>query len=171
MNDESGAYGYTYNSQNQLLQISNDSKVQIKYTYDVIGNVESVTDTLGFTTTYHYDKSSRMARVDYDGKETSYSYDKNGNRTMVQYEDGLKEVYTYDLNNRLLTLTNKRNNGSEISSYRYTYDDAGRQITKTDSFGSTAYSYDDAGRIKQVEAPGKKRQSMPMTGQETGSLC
>ncbi|MEK3795064.1 restriction endonuclease fold toxin [Paenibacillus sp. FSL R7-0204] len=155
MNDVSGTYSYTYNSQNQLLQISKDSKVQIKYTYDVIGNVESVTDILGYTTTYQYDKSSRMARVDYDGKETAYSYDKNGNRTMVQYEDGLKEVYTYDLNNRLLTLTNKRNNGSEISSYRYTYDDAGRQITKTDSFGSTAYSYDDAGRIKQVEAPGK----------------
>nr|WP_274529245.1 RHS repeat domain-containing protein [Paenibacillus piscarius] len=155
MIDESGTYGYTYNSENQLLQIMKDSKVQLLYTYDVIGNVESVTDTLGFTTTYHYDKSSRMDRVVYDGKETTYSYDKNGNRTMVQYEDGLKEVYTYDLNNRLLTLINKRANGSEMSSYRYTYDDAGRQISKKDSFGTTAYSYDEAGRIKQIEAPGK----------------
>ncbi|WP_233182425.1 RHS repeat-associated core domain-containing protein [Paenibacillus sonchi] len=154
MNDESGAYSYTYSSENQLLKTLKDGKPQIVYTYDEIGNIETVTDALGFTTTYHYDKSSRMDQVAYDGRETDYSYDKNGNRTMVQYEDGVKEVYTYDLNNRLLTLINKRSS-SEISSYSYTYDDAGRQITKKDSYGTTRYSYDEVGRIEQVEAPGK----------------
>jgi YD repeat-containing protein len=37
----------------------------------------------------------------------------------------------------------------------YTYDAAGRQITKTDSYGTTNYTYDKAGRILKVDGPGK----------------
>lgn len=155
MTDESGVSTYIYDSENLLLEMSKGGKKQIGYTYDDIGNINKVTDALGYITTYHYDKSSRMNQVTYDGHTTVYTYDLNGNRAAVQYEDGVREVYSYDRNNRLLTVINKRTNGSEVSGYRYTYDEAGRQDSKSDSYGTTKYKYDQAGRIEQVEAPGK----------------
>jgi RHS repeat-associated protein len=85
----------------------------------------------------------------------SYTYDINGNRTSVAYEGGVKEAYTFDRNNRLTKLINKKPDGSIISSYSYTYDASGRQTSKTDSFGTTTYTYDKTGRILKVEAPGK----------------
>ncbi|WP_173138072.1 RHS repeat-associated core domain-containing protein [Paenibacillus tritici] len=155
MTDESGVSTYIYDSENLLLEMSKDGKKQISYTYDDIGNIDTITDALGYVTTYHYDKSSRMNQVTYDGHTTAYTYDLNGNRAAVQYEDGVREVFGYDRNNRLLTVINKRKNGSEISGYRYTYDEAGRQETESDSYGTTKYKYDQAGRILQIEAPGK----------------
>jgi YD repeat-containing protein len=46
-------------------------------------------------------------------------------------------------------------NCSFVSSFSYTYDVAGRQATKTDSFGTTNtnYTHDAAGRITRVEMP------------------
>ncbi|OMF86246.1 hypothetical protein BK146_27790 [Paenibacillus sp. FSL R7-0333] len=155
MTDESGTSSYTYDSENLLLELSKDGKKQIGYSYDDIGNLAKITDALGYVTAYHYDKSSRMDQVTYDGHTTVYTYDSNGNRTAVKYEDGVSEVYSYDRNNRILNLINKRKDGSEVSRYLYTYDAAGRQETKSDSYGTTTYKYDQAGRIKQIEAPGK----------------
>ncbi|MDR6553468.1 RHS repeat-associated core domain-containing protein [Paenibacillus qinlingensis] len=155
MTDESGTSSYTYDSNNRLKQIAKDGKTQISYTYDVVGNIESVTDKTGFKTSYTYDKSSRMETVSFQGKTTKYSYDENGNRTSIAYEGGVKEDYTFDKNNRLLALTNKKSGGSIISEYTYTYDETGRQVSKTDSFGTTNYTYDAAGRVEKVEAPGK----------------
>jgi RHS repeat-associated protein len=114
-----------------------------------------VTDALGNATTYTYDKSSRMGTVTADGKTTTYAYDENGNRESVKYPGGVSETYAYDKANRLTSLANKKPDGTVISEYAYTYDDAGRQASKTDSYGTTAYTYDEDGRIKKIEAPGK----------------
>jgi YD repeat-containing protein len=137
MTDESGTSEYEYDENDRLLKIVKDKKVQISYTYDAVGNVASVTDLTGFQTFYTYDKSSRMETVTFNGKTTDYSYDKNGNRESIVYSGGVKETYVMDKNNRLLMLTNLRPDGSVISKYSYTYDDAGRQTSKTDSFGTT----------------------------------
>ncbi|TBL71232.1 polymorphic toxin type 30 domain-containing protein [Paenibacillus thalictri] len=155
MKDDSGISSFTYDSRNQLKRIEKDGVMQLAYTYDEIGNIETVTDAKGFMTTYGYDKSSRMEHVAFNGKTTSYSYDENGNRTSIEYQGGVREEYVFDRTNRLISLANKGPDGSQISKYSYTYDDAGRQATRTDSFGITNYSYDAAGRIEKVEAPGK----------------
>ena len=96
-----------------------------------------------------------METVTYGGKTTTYSYDDNGRRSSVTYEGGVSENYSYDRDNRLITLTNTKPNGGKISEYSYTYDLAGRQITKTDLYGTTDYEYDKAGRITKVATPGK----------------
>ncbi|MFE5319172.1 RHS repeat-associated core domain-containing protein [Paenibacillus sp. NPDC056579] len=155
MVDNSGTSSYAYDKKNQLLSISQDGKSQISYTYDALGNVESITDLKGNQTTYTYDKSSRMETVAFQGNTTTYTYDENGNRKTITYEGGVNEEYTFDKNNRVVTLTNKKPDGDVISSYSYTYDAAGQQDSKTDSFGTTRYIYDAAGRIAKVEAPGK----------------
>lgn len=155
MTDESGASQYVYDKNDRLTHVVKNGEAQLTYTYDAIGNVYSVTDKKGFTTDYKYDKSSRMETVTSVGKTTTYAYDKNGNRESIAYEGGVKENYTYDRTNRLLTLKNVEPGGGILSQFSYDYDVAGRQISKTDSYGTTNYAYDKAGRIQKVEAPGK----------------
>ncbi|MBO8173610.1 MAG: RHS repeat protein [Bacillaceae bacterium] len=155
MADESGTSLYSYDKRNLLEQITKNGVVEIRYTYDSLGNIKTVTDKLGFTVSYTYDKSSRMETVSYNGQTTTYQYDKNGNRKATIYPGGVRVDYTYDKNNRLLSLVNKKPDGSIVSEYHYTYDGAGRTTSKTDSFGTTTYAYDPAGRVLKVEAPGK----------------
>jgi RHS repeat-associated protein len=155
MTDDSGSTVYTYDGNNRLTRVEKDGALQVAYGYDAVGNVTSVTDSKGNTTSYTYDKSSRMKTVSFGGKTVTYAYDTNGNRTSVTYDGGVKEEYTYDKNNRLLTLVNTGPDGREISRYSYTYDLAGRQTSKTDSYGTSTYTYDAAGRVIKAETPGK----------------
>ena len=85
----------------------------------------------------------------------TYHYDENGNRSSIAYDSGVKEAYEYNKDNKVISLINKSADGSEISHYSYTYDSVGRQVTKTDSYGTTNYTYDKAGRILKVDGPGK----------------
>ncbi|MFC6549102.1 RHS repeat-associated core domain-containing protein [Cohnella cellulosilytica] len=155
MQDKSGVSSYAYDGNDRLKLVSKDESTQLAYAYDAAGNIVSVTDSKGFETVYTYDKADRMESVIANGKTTVYDYDTNGNRAVIAYEGGIKEVYTYDKNNQLLTLKNVKPNGELYSSYVYVYDAAGRQTSKTDSFGRTDYSYDEAGRLLQADAPGK----------------
>ncbi|RAV02633.1 polymorphic toxin type 47 domain-containing protein [Paenibacillus sp. YN15] len=155
MTDASGGSVYAYDRNNRLLRVEKDGAPQVAYTYDAIGNVETVTDKLGHVIRYSYDKSSRMETVEAEGKTTSYAYDANGNRASVTYPGGVSETYVYDKAYRLLAMVNKKPDGSVISQYAYTYDENGRQISKTDSYGRTDYAYDESGRVTKVEAPGK----------------
>lgn len=155
MKDESGSSQYVYDKNDRLIRVIKNGDDQLVYTYDAIGNVETVTDKTGFVTRYTYDKANRMETVLAAGKTTTYTYDKNGNRETIGYEGGVKESYAYDRTNRLLKLSNVKPGGALLSEFSYTYDGAGRQTSKTDSYGKTSYSYDGAGRIRKVEAPGK----------------
>lgn len=155
MTDESGTGAYHYDALNRLLTIEKDGSTQLRYSYDILGNIQSVTDQKGNTTSYTYDKASRMKTVSAGGRTATYDYDKNGNRASIVYGGGVKEEYRYNKNNRIIELINKKPGGTVISRYSYTYDKAERQITKTDSYGTTGYTYDKVGRILKVEAPGK----------------
>jgi RHS repeat-associated protein len=155
MTDESGKYIYSYDAENQLAKISKAGNTQIAYTYDELGNIASITDSLGFTTDYTFDKSSRMETVTYAGQTVTYTYDKNGNRESVTYSTGVTEEFKYDRDNKLLKMTNSKADGSILSSFSYTYDLTGRQLTKKDSYGTTTYTYDSDGRILREETPGR----------------
>jgi RHS repeat-associated protein len=155
MSDESGDYTYSYDAENRLEEIRKGGDTQIGYTYDEIGNIATVTDSLGFTTTYTYDKSSRMETVVYADQTVVYTYDSNGNRESVTYSNGIREEFRYDRDNKLLRLTNSKSDGSVLSSFSYTYDPTGRQLTKQDSYGTSAYTYDADGRILKEETPGR----------------
>jgi len=152
MTDATGTSTYEYNGNNWLLSIEKDGEPQISYDYDEIGNIITVTDKQGNITEYTYDRSSRMETVSFEGRTTTYEYDENGNRESISYDGEVEETYSYDKNNRLLELVNKKAGGSKISGYSYTYDKAGR-IQKVEAPGkTTVYTYDGAGnRISQDE--------------------
>lgn len=155
MSDDSGNSFYSYDANNRLLEVTKDGAAQISYTYDQVGNVTNITDSKGNTISYTYDKSNRMETVTSNGKTATYTYDENGRRTDITYDGGVSEKYTFDKDNQLIKLINCKANGAVISEYSYEYDIAGRQISKTDSFGTTYYTYDKAGRILKVSTPGK----------------
>ena len=155
MEDESGVSTYTYDGNNRLLEIKKDGASHIGYAYDEVGNVAKVTDQKGNIVSYTYDKSNRMETVTANGKTTTYTYDENGNREAIEYEGGVSEEYTYDRDNHLILLENKKPDGTIISEYNYKYNLAGRQISKTDSYGTTSYEYDRDGRVIKIAAPGK----------------
>ena len=155
MSDASGDTTYTYDANNRLKEVEFNGQAQVRYSYDQIGNILKVIDSAGNTTAYTYDKASRMETVTFDGGKLTYQYDENGNRSSLAYSSGVKEVYKYNKDNEVISLVNKKAGGEEISRYLYTYDAAGRQITKTDSYGTTNYTYDKAGRILKVDGPGK----------------
>ncbi len=165
MTDETGTTTYTYNANNWITAIIKDGTTQLNYTYDQAGNILSAEDYKGNITNYTYDKSNRIEKVNYnisgETGEYTYSYDENGNRKMEGI-NLLVVTYKFDKNNRLIAMTNHElyanNTKPELipkSTYKYTYDLAGRQITKTDDYGTTLYTYDELGRIKQIETPGK----------------
>lgn len=65
------------------------------------------------------------------------------------------EEFQYDRDNKLLKLTNSKADGGILSSFSYTYDLVGRQLTKQDSYGASTYTYNDDGRILIEETPGR----------------
>ena len=155
MQDSCGTATYEYDKLNHLVQKNRNGSLQLAYQYDELGNIIKVTDGKSNETLYTYDKSNRMETVTRSGQTTTYSYDENGRRTEIEYPSGITEQYTFDKDNQLISLENDKSSGVNISKYSYTYDLAGRQTSKTDSYGTTNYSYDSCGRIVKVSAPGK----------------
>ena len=105
------------------------NKVTVQ-TLDADGRVTSTTDALGRTRTFAYDNDGRVLT------ETWY----NADHTVADILS-----YTYDTDGNVLTASNK--NGT----YRFSYDDSGRLLTRTDPFGLTlTYAYDNDGNVASV---------------------
>jgi len=132
---------YTFDPLDRLAAI-NAPDLAIAYSYDEIGNRTAMTDSTGVTT-YDYDALYRLKQVTAPTGTLQYGYDLNGNRTQLIYPDGKVASSTYDLANRLTTVTDW-----EDRSTTYTYDDADRQIAvRYPNNTQAAYSYDDAGGL------------------------
>jgi RHS repeat-associated protein len=89
-----------------------------------------------------------MTGMSEGGVTAAYGYDTNGNRSYVQYNNGLREEYAYNLANLLTGVTNKNSAGAVLSGYTYEYRLDGNQTKKTENTGKiTTYSYDYMGRL------------------------
>jgi RHS repeat-associated protein len=158
MTDGTGTTTRTYDALNR--NITKDVPVigTSIYEYDLATTGEGeyserTTDPKGNITLKTYDKVGRLSMVTVDGRTTQHDYYNNGNRQRVRYPDGTTETYTYDKNNRITGLANTKVNDSVISTYQYTYDAAGNDLTKTESKGTTKYSYDENNRLSSVTEP------------------
>ncbi len=80
-----------------------------------------------------------------------------GNRATVVYPNATWTEYVYDSLNRLTRLTNRRTDGTVISSYAYTLGPAGHRTRVVDHDGRTVdYSYDALYRLteERIVEPG-----------------
>ena len=180
---EGQVQSYTYDGNGNMLTMTNETGTTMRtydalnrntskdvpyigksvYEYDLAAAAgeysERTTDPKGNVSLKTYGKVGRLSKVTVDGKTTQYEYYSNGNRKSVKYPDGTTETYTYDKVNRVTRLNNAKGDGTVISSYSYTYDAAGNQLTKKDSKGTTTYIYDKDNRLCTVSEPEGKKTS------------
>lgn len=176
----------------ETAELTKNKKIVKKYEYDSAGNRTTFSVGAGGETklslTYAYDGMSRLTSVkDENGEDTVlYTYDTEGNlsgRTVPGA--GLTTAYTYDCQNRLITLQNRTDRAGVVSGYRsayllngkkseetseclnkdgqketktahYTYDMLGR-VTKEEKTGNAdiTYTYDNHNNRKQMKAGNK----------------
>lgn len=132
------------------------------YTYDGNSNVLTVVEqkrvgaalvTESTTKVYDpLDRVQRSTRMDHDnptGKSVEYDYDIVGNRTLVKDPDGEETTYTYDVRNRLETVTTS----AGITRYEWWEDNLLKFITYPNGTihdRSMAGAYDRADRSTQI---------------------
>jgi len=131
-----------------------------RYTYDVLGNLAIVTDTLNNVTTMTYDSLGRKtAMTDPDMGAWSYAYDLNGNLTRQTDARGKRVCFYYDTLNRLTGKHYRTDNACPTGSnpslnVAYTYDigtyGKGQRTGMNDPLsGYTTWVYDARGRVKE----------------------
>ncbi len=120
------------------------------FTYDIMGNIKTVTNGRGLTTEYTYDLLNRLRTVTEASVRTvSYDHDSHGNTVEVTHPTGLKTSYVYDDHDNLMEISSP-DSGTTLN----TYDASGRLHTSTDANGITkTYHYDALGRLLSIDYP------------------
>lgn len=113
-------------------------------TYDPNRNRKTVTEPLGLTTTFSYDRANRPTGIAYtDGTpNVGFGYDSHNNR--VRMTDGTGETtYQYDEQGRVLAVTSP---GSRTVRYRYDRDGQRTKLIYPDAT-AVDYAFNKAGRL------------------------
>ncbi|MDR7384785.1 DNRLRE domain-containing protein [Promicromonospora iranensis] len=137
------------------------------FTYDTVGNLETVTEPKGvattgdasdFVTRYGYDSIYQQTSVtNADGDVISYSYDEVGNlvktvdpkKNASADPDDFTSTTKYDLNHRPVSATDAAGNTSTTD-----YDADGLAVSSTDPDGNTSYvTYDVRGAQVETKTP------------------
>ncbi len=87
------------------------------------------------------------------GQTTNFQYDGLSRMTRKSLANGAYSTYSYDAANRLLILVNKKSDDSNLSSYTYTYDNAGNLSAMTTLAGTHSYNYDKIYQLMQATHP------------------
>ena len=150
------------------------SSVTCNYTYDVLGNIETISEGSTLKVKYYYDSLNQLTREDnaYLNKTITYSYDLGGNLTSVKeyaYQTGstvsgtatATNSYTYGDSNWKDKLTAYNGNtitydaiGNPLSyynGYSFTWTQGRRLATASNSSNTISYAYNSDGvRIKKT---------------------
>ena len=85
------------------------------------------------------------------GERTTWAYD-NLNRPIQQYLANGRATHVYDSDGRLTRLANLKSDSTIISSFDYTYDNAGIRTSVLESNGDrVTWLYDQAGRLTREQ--------------------
>jgi RHS repeat-associated protein len=152
-------YAYDYANRpislTQTLAGAPGNQIVTQYGYDVLNNVNSVTDPNGNITTYNNDDFARVRTENSPVSGlSSYAYDPADNLTSFTDANGATTTSTFDALDRILSATSVRS-GYSNDVVSWTYDDAtsghfgiGRMATMTDPTGSVSYTYERRGLLK-----------------------
>jgi RHS repeat-associated protein len=158
---------YTYNSFNEVLTATDPLEVATTNTYDARGNLIARSTPIGLstaTTTYTYGDSAHPGDVtsmtDPNGHTSTYTYDAGGDRTSTTDASGDKTKYIYNSIGERLTMVSPKGNipGANPTEFTttYTYDPFGDVLTVTDPVGNkTTNTYDpNRNLVKVVDTSG-----------------
>ncbi len=154
-----------------LLSETDANNNSIIKSYNSLGLIQSVTNSISQNQNYEYDSSGNLIKVIYPmGEAVSYARDESGNVLSKINAKGQKIEYSYDLFNRL---TSTKSPGNNITSYsylptgelseiinpkghatRFEYDVLGRLIKKVSPLGQVnQFAYDTNGNVVQKIDP------------------
>ncbi|MFA6105431.1 MAG: carbohydrate binding domain-containing protein [Patescibacteria group bacterium] len=150
-------YKDAYDNLVKVEEINNGSTYTTNYTYNGLGNLISVTDSLSNVRSFAYDGLGRRVGVEdlHSSGDTTFGtstfvYDNNGNLTQKVDPNKQTVNYTYDKLNRVLTEDYTGKSGTEVT---YGYDRCTYGVGKFCSVTSTGAIvnnvYDGNGHLKQ----------------------
>ena len=166
---------YQYDSRGRLTKVIDEdpdgggqqTSPETTYTYNIAGQISTVTDPLGRLTSYDYTEEGWLNSVTLPDPDSSgpnpspiytYGYDAIGRQTGVTdpLSRGISNT-VYDSRHRVVSVTGVDPDGAGGSAAPvtdYDYDDAGRLSSVTDPLDRvTAYAYDYIGRLLTVTLP------------------
>jgi RHS repeat-associated protein len=103
-----------------------------QYTYDVFGQLASLTDPASGTFQIGRDGIARL--------------------TSLTRPNGVTDTLAYDVSDHLTSRTAALG-GTTVASTAYTYDGSGRRVTSTDAAGTNTYTYDAGGQLLTASHP------------------
>jgi RHS repeat-associated protein len=150
------------------------SEERLTNTYDPIGRRTAVEDNLSTAgkISFTYDAGNRVTNVKMTvggtlGPQVTMAYDAADRLTSLSRQDGnaffpppnkVLTTFTYDNDDRVLTITHTYVPGSGSSStlatYLYTYNAASELTTEVNQDGTYTYSYDNTSQLIGVDASG-----------------
>jgi len=174
-------YQFTYDSSFRLASEGRFSEETISYSYIASGNLihgYTVTAPAGShgptqTVTYGRDSAGRIGAIDWSGTSPNgfaISYTPTGAYSTITFPNGQTRTYTYDNQDRTLSVTNTHPSAGDMAKFVYGYDQnyAGAsgtmlgQLTSVSTtaapaanqvLGETHYSYDAAYQLTRADYP------------------
>ena len=152
--DPDGSVSYTYDNNGNVLTVT-DASGTITREYNKLNRVTKYTDTRGNTLKYAYNEVGNLVTLTYpDGSLVHYEYDAASQLVKVTDWANRVTLYDYDKNSRLISTL--RPNGTQMTRV---YDDAGQLKQQQDIVVATEevisqfdFSYDAAGNIIKEES-------------------
>ncbi len=134
---------FSYDRNNHLTLVKDDTGAQMRYEYDCLGNVtleeRLIEDGIQHRTRYAYNKNGWRTQKtehiqgngDINKAVTSYGYDMDGNLTGIRTPKGAEIRIKYDADSRVTEeRVLDRKNGIDMTT-SYTYDAAGKVLKQT----------------------------------------
>lgn len=141
---------YTYGPGGEMVQIEYPAiKRVLNYEYDESNRLVTFTDSEGRMIQYRYDAYGRLAAIRVkEGEEIRFEYDAYDQPVSIVFPNGVREEWEYDSEGRPINLTYLDSSRKILAQWRYTYDDAGNMVERTDHQGHTArYRYDPSDQL------------------------
>lgn len=148
---------YAYDSLGRLSQVNYPDGETVSYTYDRVGNRQSMTTSAG-ETTYEYNAENRLVLITHpNGDKTEFRYDDRGN--LIQQRAPDRDVhYAYDHENQLVHYDDGH------TRVEYAYDGDGNRVAKTVDGMQTTYTNHVDGPIPHVLTEDSAGTSIRYTG-------
>lgn len=145
---------YEYDSKGNQTKVINPDGKFTSFTYDLAGNVSSVTSNKDngtpVTKYYTYDYMNRLQNVKSEKNEiTTYTYLPTGELALIQDPTQKETTFDYNVMGQLVKKTEP-----EGTSYQFAYDENGNKIQEIDPKNQVkAYTYDSQNRLMIATLP------------------
>jgi len=138
---------YQYNTEEQLLSITNEKGELYQFDRDVKGNISKEVGYDGVTRTYERDESGLVQKINRpNDRWTSYEHDKRGNIIRADYSDDTWDTFAYDKNGALVEATNQH------TTVKFERSPSGQVIKETQDDFSVVSIHDLLGNRVQVSS-------------------